>query len=260
MLTSLLILALSLTGASEALLKDGKYSDTKYGLEVHVANHEAQFAKMDESIIPLTKKGEISSGSITKDETTTLLSVTTKDKKSIYTDIAIERNLAKGSDEQTYNFKDIGLKVTVKNNLIHNFKIGMNKNNRAEIELNADGTIAEYTMQSNTDCPYALDIISNELNYFWCKNCKFSTTGNDKNIILIEDTAYIQFDPTMISFYNISGGGKNIINTYDGTHLDITTYFYNGSKELLNTSTEFKVETDNVKLKTSARVVLKKSL
>ncbi len=260
MLTLLLALILNITNASDILLKDGKYYDHNYGLEVQVLNHEAKSAKLDEIVIPLTKNGGVFSGSITKDEITTIFSVTAKNKKSIYTDVVIERTLPKNFDNQSYSFKDIGIEVTVNNNLIQKITTGNNQDSRTDITLNTDGTIAEYTIQNSKECPYLLKVTDSQVQSFWCNQCKFEIMGIEKSSILIESAAYIKFTPNTVFFYNSSNLGKKITNTYDGTRLDITTYLYDTNKKIVTISNELEVNTDNVKLTNSARFVLKKLL
>lgn len=265
MLIPLLLFTLSSINVSAiTTLKDGKYSNPQYGLEVHVEKGEAKTVKLDETIIPLTKNedGTAFSGDMTDSGVKYSFIVTTNTKKSIYTTVTTERNVAKTSEDQLYNFKGTGFEFTASHGLITNVKTGVNKDTVSEIEVNMDGTIKHYNVTNTGN--YSLDVEDNKIQKFECNSgCLYNIVGTDDNAIEISDSynglAYIKFSPNVVEFYKVDSG-KQVTNTYDGTHVDIDTYFYDNSKSLLSTGIKFKVNKNDVTFTMTSDFVLKKSL
>lgn len=188
MLVLLLFFTLSSVNASTTTLKNGKYSNSEYGLEIHVKNGEAKTAILHKDItIPLIKDGDTFSGDITDDDIKYSAVVTDNTKKSIYTTITTERTLSKPSEKELlYDFKDLGFAFLVSNNgLIKNIEIGINKETVTKIDLDTDGAIKNYNEIS--DAGYSFNVKGNTVQN--CESTKLlcKIVGSDNNVIEIYD-------------------------------------------------------------------------
>lgn len=262
MLALLLLFIFSSANVSAITLKDGKYSNPEYNLEVQVEKGEAKTAKVDETVVSLTKNGDVFSGDMIDSGVKYSFVVTANTKKSIYTAVTTERTLVKTSDNQLYNFKDMGYEFLVTDGLIKDVKTGVNKETVSEIQIDTDGTITHYNVTNTGN--YSLDVEDNKIQKFECNSgCLYNIVGTDDNAIEISDSysglAYIKFSSSMVEFYKVDSG-KQIINTYDGTHVDIDTYFYTKTSSLLDSSIQFKVNKDDITFTMVSNLVLKKFL
>ena len=257
MLLLLITLILNQVNASSALLpKDGKYKFNKFEIEINVQDGKATTAKIYKDQIPLIKKDNIFYGELKNGNTTTSFKININDKKSLLVEVEQKTILPKIAENMSYHFKDLGIKLLIENNLISKLYTGLSErsNSATELRLSDDGTIAGYTIYSKD--PYTLKTENSQIKEFWCNDCEYKI-GPTKNSIMVSESSYTTFSPNIIEMYSCEGI-KKIIETHDGKYLDISVFFYENS-DLINGSTQFKVEDEDVIYQNSSKFITRKS-
>lgn len=252
----LVTLILNQVNASDFVPKDGKYSYKKFDVEINVKEGTPVSAKIYDEYIPLAKKENVFYGETQIENRKTSCTVTANNKHSFITAIEEKVTLSKQLDNVIYQFKDLGIDLVIENNLISTMYTGLNNNkNATELALNKDGTIKSYSIYSTSN-PYTLETENSEIKYFWCNNCDYQI-GPTKNSIIVSENSYVVFRPNIIEMFNIDGV-KKTIKTHDGKNVHISVFFYDNS-DLLNSSTQFGVEKDNVTYKNYLQFIIRKS-
>ncbi len=259
MFTFLLLFAFSSINLSAANIRDGKYSDRTYGIEILVENGEATTAKVDELTIPLIKNGDEFCGDTTDNGLKYSFVVSKKTRGSLYTTVITERTIKKTSENQKYIFSGTGFEFIVTDGFIKNAKTGINKNAFSEIEMDEHGSIVMYNLTSPNN--YSVHVENCEVINFFCNECKYYVVGSKNNIVQVYDTdsglALMNFGEKKIELFKVFSG-KQVISTDDGKSIAINTYFYENQKKLFEHSTLFSVDQDNVKFKTESKFILTK--
>jgi len=235
--------------------KDGKYAYNKFGVEVEVQKGEPISVKLDEDNTALTKKDDLFYGEIKKDNKTISFTISTNDTRSLLVTIEEKNVLPKETENIVYKFQDLGVSLFIEKNLISTLYTGIgNKNNTTELKINENGTIASYTVYSQS--PYTLIAENSQIKRFWCDDCDYKI-GPAKNSILVSDNSYVTFSPNTIEMYSFDGI-KKTINTKEGKYVNMSIIFYENS-DLLSGSTQFNVEENSVIYKNSLNFITRKS-
>jgi hypothetical protein len=261
MLPLLITLILSQVNASNPIPKDGLYKYDDLGIEIEVEKGEATFARIHQDQyqdqVPLTKKEEGFYGEWQSKETVISFTIIPYKRRSLIVTMEKTVFLPKKTESILYNFKEIGIKLFIENNLISKFYTGLEETSKSstELELNKNGTIASYAIYSRES--YLLKAENSQIKEFWCDNCEYKI-GPAKDSIVVSEDSYAVFKPNTIEMYNCDGI-KKVIRTNDGKDLNIDIFFYKDS-DLISGATQFSVGKDQVIYQNSSKFITRKSL
>jgi hypothetical protein len=257
MLILLITLILNQVNTTDSFPKNGKYKYEKLGTEITVEQGIAVSAKIYDDLIPLTKKDDCFYGEIQKNNITTSLTVTTNDKKSLLTEVKEKIVVQKSTDNGViYKFQNMGINLIVEDDLISAMYTGVGSEaSKTELKINDLGQIASYSIYSRA--PYTLRVENSKITEFWCEDCTYKI-GSTGSSLTVSDNYYLTFDTNAIEIFS-SDGVRKTIKTLNGTIVDVSVLFYENS-DLLNSSTQFKIDSGNVIYTNSSKFITRKSL